>query len=323
VPDGPEGARGRLGPGRIPEELIHAVLDGDMDDRSAREIMREVGRRPEQRREVLATSAALGALRVGVATPDLTGRILAESHRRRRFLGPTLRRAVEVTRYGVAAGVLVAVGGLVTLRLVNPDALRLAPAARPIERVSAAVEETIRQPMERVRGGAEGLRAALAPVQAAGAGIEVVGHLLPGGAMGSVVVDERAAFASAPEPMSLWRVLNEDGEVVVVTKPLAVGARSWGGGWSSGGLTLVTVPKRAGSLQAGSLQAGAGRDGTGRDEFVGAAESGRDWHGRVMVRVRGGGVRLVHSSAEFIPVSGGGASEPAAVPVPRAPGLMP
>ena len=72
-------------PGRIPESLINAAMDGELDKDIQREIGDALRYDPVRRQEFHDTRDAINALRMPIDTPDLSDRVLERAHRHRRF----------------------------------------------------------------------------------------------------------------------------------------------------------------------------------------------------------------------------------------------
>ena len=127
--------------GRIPDSLIDAVIDGDLDTRAQREILAAARRHPEQRRELAETTELLRAFRTPVAAPDLTDAIVREANRRRRYIPARVQRLVTRSRLAVAASVLLALTAYVGATRVFPDSSlfqsRNAPVSQVAEHVAA------------------------------------------------------------------------------------------------------------------------------------------------------------------------------------------
>ncbi|MFG0304876.1 MAG: anti-sigma factor family protein [Phycisphaerales bacterium JB040] len=125
--------------GRIPDSLIDAVIDGDLDPRAQREILAAARRHPEQRRELAETTQLLRAFRSPLAAPDLTDAIVHEAHRRRRYIPARVQRLVTRSRLAVAASVLLALTAYVGATRAFPDASLFQARNAPVSSVAENV----------------------------------------------------------------------------------------------------------------------------------------------------------------------------------------
>lgn len=140
-----QGASDPFGPGRVPDELIDAVLDGSVDIERSRQLFKRLSTSPEAAREVASTQRAIDALRSPVRSPDLSGRVLGELARRHGFMTPAMRRHVWMRRVAAAAALLVVVGGAFAVQRFVPEAANLMPKATPVSDVVASVPEPTAQ----------------------------------------------------------------------------------------------------------------------------------------------------------------------------------
>lgn len=200
--------------GRIPDSLIDAVIDGEVDDRARREILSAARRHPQQRRELIETSNLLEALRAPVAGPDFSGAVVAEAHRRRRYIPARVQRLVTRSRMAVAASVLLALVCYVGASRAWPDAAVFNTAPAPIARVADSVASDAQRAMETVTV----TRASLAPLPTGDsfatvtinrAGSRVGAAVGPG----SVAYDEtRVGFFAFPAPAEFPRPTRHEGD---------------------------------------------------------------------------------------------------------------
>jgi len=201
--------------GRIPDSLIDAVIDGEVDDRARREILSAARRHPQQRRELVETSNLLEALRAPVAGPDLTNTVVAEAHRRRRFIPARVQRMVTRSRMAVAASVLLALMCYVGASRAWPDAAVFNTSTAPI----ASVERSMAQDAQRAISTVTEVRASLTPLPTNGSFASVPIERRPGvfgreAALdpGSVAYDEaRVGFFTFPAPEAFPRPTRHDG----------------------------------------------------------------------------------------------------------------
>lgn len=201
--------------GRIPDSLIDAVIDGEVDDRARREILSAARRHPQQRRELADTSDLLQALRTPVAGPDFSSVVVAEAHRRRRYIPARVQRAVTRSRMAVAASVMLALLCYVGASRAWPDAAVFNRSAAPITTVANSVASDA----ERAIASVNEARASLSPLPTDGSFAAVsLGRAAvapPGSPVGSgsVAYDERrVGFFTFPAPSEFPRSSRHNGE---------------------------------------------------------------------------------------------------------------
>ncbi|MGV6814915.1 MAG: hypothetical protein ACWA5W_07910 [Phycisphaerales bacterium] len=126
-------------PGRIPESLINAAIDGELNDDIQREIANALQYDPVRRQEVLETKDAINALQMPIATPDFSSSILDRADRHRRFIPASWRRHVRAGRMGVAAVLLFSLMSVATLQRLYPRLSTLGSQSTPVFDVEQAV----------------------------------------------------------------------------------------------------------------------------------------------------------------------------------------
>lgn len=144
----------------VPDELIDAFFDGDLDEQGKRRLFDGLARDPVAAEKFARTMFLVEAMRRPVETecsasaPDFAGLVLSEVDRRRRWLAPGARRLVSVGRLAAAAALLVMLGGALALRRANPDAVMLADRPAPL---TTLVETSRIEARQNVRGMASAL----------------------------------------------------------------------------------------------------------------------------------------------------------------------
>ncbi len=134
---------------RIPDELVDAFFDGDLDEPASREFMKDLREDPATARDVVSMNTALEALRRPVPSPDFTSSIMDTVHGRTPWL--SVRQFPMVAQWRAAAAVLFL--GLMCaaffVQRVAPDRTSFTPVSAPITGVadtfpgsSAAIAET-------------------------------------------------------------------------------------------------------------------------------------------------------------------------------------
>ncbi len=127
-------------PGRIPESLIDAAIDGELCEDMQREIAHALNYDPIRKQELLDTSDAISALQMPISTPDFSDAILTRADRHRRFIPAAWRTHVRVGRLGIAAGLLVTLMTVAGLQKMYPRLTTIAAHQTPVLDVEQAME---------------------------------------------------------------------------------------------------------------------------------------------------------------------------------------
>ncbi len=128
-------------PGRIPESLIDAAIDGELNEDIQREIARALQYDPVRKQELLDTSDAINALQMPIATPDFADAVLVRTDRYRRFIPPSWRRHVRVGRLGIAAVLLLTLMSIAGLQRLYPRLTTIASHPTPVLNIEEAIEQ--------------------------------------------------------------------------------------------------------------------------------------------------------------------------------------
>lgn len=139
-PQDPSAAASRCGPSdpSRAEALAERLFDGDLTAAERAELGEHLRADPAASRRVVETERVLRSLRAPIASPDLSGAILAEVGRRRGFVSRRDRRRVSAMRLSLAASVIGAVGFIAMIDRLAPDAVRLDQPRRPVATISDA-----------------------------------------------------------------------------------------------------------------------------------------------------------------------------------------
>lgn len=152
-------------PGRIPESLIDAVLDGSVDDRTRREVNRALRHDATRARDVRETLEAIEAMRHPIACPDLTVDVLSALDRKHRFLPARARRAMRQTRLGLGLAALLALGTVAVAQRTIPRLASIGSPPTPISDVAQSIHADAGQAADCVRDGASLVRASVPLLQ--------------------------------------------------------------------------------------------------------------------------------------------------------------
>lgn len=151
-------------PGRIPESLIDAAMDGELDPQIQREIGNALQYDPERRQQFHDTRDAINALRLPVDMPDLSDRVLARANRHRRFIPAKLRTQIRAGRVGMAALLLITLLGVAGLQRMYPRLTTISSQQTPVHDIQAAVQQDSAQIAQVVSNEFETLCSTVAPV---------------------------------------------------------------------------------------------------------------------------------------------------------------
>jgi len=151
-------------PGRIPESLIDAAMDGELDPEIQKEIGNALQYDPARRQELHDTRDAINALRLPVEMPDLSDRVLERANRHRRFIPRKLRAHVRAGRVGMAALLLVGLLGVASLQRMYPRLTTIASQQTPVHDLENAVEHNSAQIAHALGCEVNTIREKVAPV---------------------------------------------------------------------------------------------------------------------------------------------------------------
>jgi len=152
-------------PGRIPESLIDAALDGEICDRMQDEIAHALQYDHGRRAELLETADAVRALDLDeIPMPDMQCTVLNQLDQHDRFIPKAMRRWVRTGRLAVAAGVLLGLMLVAGLQSMYPRLTTLGAQSTPVDDVASAVQEDTQHVVESMQGRIEHVRASLSPL---------------------------------------------------------------------------------------------------------------------------------------------------------------
>lgn len=129
-----------FGAGRVPDELIDAILDGEVDRADSRELFETLRSDPGAAGDLNATRRAIGQLKKPVATPDFAERVLGEVAKRRGgWLSHRDRRLVGFGRLAAGVAIVLTIGGLYMLERMKPGTLEVAEQPRAMAGLADSV----------------------------------------------------------------------------------------------------------------------------------------------------------------------------------------
>lgn len=157
-------------PGRIPESLIDAALDGEICDQMQDEIAHALQYDHTRRAELLETSDAVRALDLDdIPMPDMQCAVLNRLDQHDRFIPRSMRRWVRTGRMAVAAGVLLGLMLVAGLQSVYPRLTTIGVQSTPVDDVATAVQQDAQQVVSEIESGFESgvehVRASLSPLE--------------------------------------------------------------------------------------------------------------------------------------------------------------
>lgn len=151
-------------PGRIPESLIDAAIDGELDPQLQQQIGDALRYDPARRQEMHETRDAINALRMPVEMPDLSDRVLDRANRHRRFIPRKLRQQVRAGRVAMAALLLAGLLGIAALQRAYPRLTTIASQHTPVKDLEQAVGKDSAQLAQVLSTEVTTLRQRVAPV---------------------------------------------------------------------------------------------------------------------------------------------------------------
>lgn len=137
-PDAVRGMHDGPDPGAeaIPDELVDAFFDGDLDDTDSREFIRELRNDAPTAKKVVSLNSALEALRRPVSTPDFTSSIMDEVEGRTPWLSGREFRLLGHWRAAAAIGVLCLITATFVTQRVAPGSTTFVAQDAPVTRLS-------------------------------------------------------------------------------------------------------------------------------------------------------------------------------------------
>jgi len=146
-------SRNRHPEGSLTDEMVDAFFDRELTDGASEVFFSRLRSDLPRCAEVARMQRAISLLREPVDSPDVSARVLAEVHRRRRFIPDSLRRFVTAGRLAAAGVALAGVLGLFVVERVAPGSLRLSPRSRPVSDVVARTAQDAMQGVPSLAGG--------------------------------------------------------------------------------------------------------------------------------------------------------------------------
>ncbi len=150
---------------RVPDELLDAFFDGDLDDAGKRCLFDGMRRDPAAAERFARTMFALEQLRRtpdASASPDFTDSVLDAIDQRKRWMTPAARRVVRIGRYAAAASILVMLAGGFLYKRANPQSALIAERPAPLTNVVETGRLEARQNIQSMASVFRPLRGAVA-----------------------------------------------------------------------------------------------------------------------------------------------------------------
>lgn len=152
-------------PGRIPESLIDAALDGEISDQMQSEIAHALQYDTHRRAELLETADAVRALDLGeIPMPDMQCAVLNRLDGHNRFIPRSMRKKVRTGRIAIAAGVLFGLMLVAGLQAMYPRLSTLGTQSTPVHDVASAIQSDTQQVASEVQSSVANVRASFAPL---------------------------------------------------------------------------------------------------------------------------------------------------------------
>lgn len=152
-------------PGRIPESLIDAALDGELCDRMSDEIAHALRYDKQRRAELLETTEAIRSMRdEDLGVPDFQLSVLNALDKHDKFIPRTLRRSVRVGRLAIAAGFLLGLMGVAALQSLYPRLTSISAPETPVLDVAESMKNDAQHLAKSVEPALDSARAHLSPL---------------------------------------------------------------------------------------------------------------------------------------------------------------
>lgn len=116
----------------IPDDLVDAFLDGEVATERHPALFAALRSEPDSHARLDELEHMIETMREDATSPDLTGRILGEVHRRCPLLDCVGLRRASLVRWSMAACLILAATAFFTIRRAAPEATTLTPAIAPI-----------------------------------------------------------------------------------------------------------------------------------------------------------------------------------------------
>ncbi|MBL0920556.1 MAG: hypothetical protein IBJ10_00325 [Phycisphaerales bacterium] len=232
---------------RVPDELIDAFFDGDLDDSGKRSLFDGLRNDPVAAERFARTMFVVESMRRPVETscelpaPDFTGSVLAEIDRRRRWMPARARRFVAFGRFAAAASLLLILGGAFVVRRANPDAVMLAERPAPLTHVMEVSRLEATQSFRGMASALEPIRGAVATFASTGPRCEAPSD--PARCAGDVAVAQFVAPTELPAETP-WRSRFHRAEATPVSWTSArPPVHASGAAWIRATVTTTTGPE--------------------------------------------------------------------------------
>lgn len=135
--------RDDFGPGRVPDDLIDAILDGEVGPSDSKALFEQLRRNPDASGDLNATRRAIGALRQPLETPDFADRVLETvGTKRGGWLSGRDRRRIGFGRVAAAAAVVALIGGMYAFERARPGALDLSDRPSAVAGLASEVSDS-------------------------------------------------------------------------------------------------------------------------------------------------------------------------------------
>ena len=151
-------------PGRIPESLIDAAIDGELNEDMQREIAHALRYDPMRKQELIDTADAINALQMPISVPDFAEQILARADRQRRFIPASWRKKVRAGRLGIAAALLLTLMCVSLVQRNYPRWTTIAAHPTPVRNIESAIEQGTNQIASSITSECQTIQSSIAPM---------------------------------------------------------------------------------------------------------------------------------------------------------------
>lgn len=143
-PKGP--GRDDIGAGRVPDDLIDAILDGEVGREDTKALFAKLSADPEAAGDLNATRRAIGALREPVRAPDFTDRVLQTvGQKRGGWLSGRDRRLISFGRIAAGIAVVALIGGMYAMERARPGTLDVSGQPKAVAGLTNSLSESSSQ----------------------------------------------------------------------------------------------------------------------------------------------------------------------------------
>lgn len=133
--------QGATNPGPVPDAMIDALLDGELNHDQKLSLFNDLQRDPDAARNLVTTQRAIAALKDQPQSPDFTAAIIRTIDRKQGFVDGRLQRTIRIGRIAAVLAITLGLGAAFTAQRFAPNRGQLVAAPTPIKNLSNAVPQ--------------------------------------------------------------------------------------------------------------------------------------------------------------------------------------